>query len=262
MIFVVLTVRNQSVRLASLLPHLEEVDMPLFVIVVDDDSQDGTADVAEHYPGLRGRLRLVQHVRRHGEGRCVVAGLREALALRRNPGDLVVTLPVGDPVPGGGDAEGPEIELLVRIIRRLEEGMDLVVGSRFIPGGGEPGLSRWKRFLSRGLAGLLHVLFPLAGVRDYTSGYRGMRLAVVERAFAVHGRNLVTCSGEPGPAELLVRLGRMGVRAAEVPLWLEPGLPRMDRRRFGLRSLLGWLWMILVLLGPSRARASSRQARG
>lgn len=239
MIFAVLTVRNESEQLRSMLERLEKLVLPLYVIVVDDNSHDGSAEVVERHPGFRARLRLVQHVRRHGPGRALVAGLRQALTLRAGPDDLVVTLP-------GASAD---LAPLTRIARLLEEGMDLVVASRFVPEGGEPGLSGWQRLLSRGLAGLLRVLFPVAGVRDYTSGYRGLRLAVVERAFEVHGRNLVASSGEPGLAEFVIRLGRMGVRAAEVPLVVEG---RPHRGRFGIMALLGYLRMILALLRPQK----------
>ncbi len=250
MIFAVLTVLDQSDRICSLLERLEHLEWPVQVIVVDDGSRDGTPGLVEHYPGLRGRLRLVQHVRQHGAGVALLAGLRQALLQSSGPEDLVLTFP-----PGGA----PDLAPAEAIVRCLEEGADVVIASRFAAGGGEPGLGRWASLLGRTLAAILRVFFPLAGVRDYTSNYRGIRMSLLERAFRVHGRTLVTCAGDPGPAEFLVRLGRMGVRVVEVPWCSQPDGRGRQKGRFGLGACLAYARLVLGLLGFSR-RTRTRRA--
>jgi dolichol-phosphate mannosyltransferase len=72
-------------------------------------------------------------------------------------------------------------ELILRMIRLVREGHDVVIASRFRPGSRIRGLPLNRRLLSR-VAGLLFkVLFPIPGVRDYTSGYRAYRAHILQK---------------------------------------------------------------------------------
>jgi dolichol-phosphate mannosyltransferase len=249
---VVLIVRDQSEELSCLLHRLEDLDLPLRVLVVDDGSKDGTAQVVENHPGLRDRLGLVQHVRRHGCGLALAAGLRRVLQNGTPATDLVLTLPPCSSV---------DPACLAGLLRRLEAGMEVVVGTRRVEGGSREHRGHIRTFWDRFLTGLLRFFFPLPGVFDYTSGVLGFRLSALERAFALHGRNLVTYSGEAGTVELLIRLGRMGARMGEVP-WVEgPGTPG-PRHRVSLAALWEFVRMVLALAGPWRRSRAARPAPG
>jgi len=251
-IHVVLIVQDQAEDLSTLLHRLEGLDLPLRVLVVDDGSKDGTAQVVQNHPGLRDRLSLVQHVREHGPGLALAVGLRRVLQGGTPSTDLVLTLPPRcNPDPAG----------LEGLLRPLEAGMEVVVGTCRVEGGSEPGLGPWRTFWDRFLTGLLRFFFPLPGVFDQTSGIRGFRLSALERAFALHGRNLVTFSGEAGPVELLIRLGRMGVRMREVPWPVAPGTPR-PRRRFSLAVVWEFARMFLALTGARRRPRAGQSAPG
>jgi dolichol-phosphate mannosyltransferase len=247
---VVLIVRDQSEELSCLLHRLEDLDLPLRVLVVDDGSKDGTAQVVENHPGLRDRLGLVQHVRRHGCGLALAAGLRRVLQNGTPATDLVLTLPPHDKL---------EAASLAGLLRRLEAGMEVVVGTRRVDGGSRAHRAPVRNFWDRFLTGLLRFFFPLPGVFDYTSGVQGFRLSALERAFALHGRNLVTFSGEAGTVELLIRLGQMGARMGEVP-WAEgPGTPG-PRHGVSLAAVWESVRMVLALAGPWRRSRAGQSA--
>jgi hypothetical protein len=245
---VVLIVRDQSEELSCLLHRLEALDLPLRVLVVDDGSKDESAQVVCNNSGLRDRLRLVQHVRRHGCGLALATGLRRALQGGNPTTDLVLTLP---------PASSLDQASLEGLLRRLESGMEVVVGTLRV-GAPRGGLRTfWDRFLT----GLLRFFCPLPGVFDYTSGVQGFRLSVLERAFALHGRNLVTFPGEAGTVELLIRLAQMGVRMGEVP-WVEgPGTSGF-RQGFSLAAVWEFLRMVLTLAGPWNRSPAGLQAGG
>jgi len=252
-IHLVLIVRDQSEELPSLLHRLDALDLPLRVLVVDDGSKDGTAQVVENHPGLRDRLSLIQHVREHGSGLALAAGLRRVLQAGTPSTDLVLTFPPG---------HNPDLACLDSLVRPLEAGMEVVVGSHRVKGGSEPGPGPWQALWGFFLAGLLRFLFPLPGVFDHTSGTWGVRLSALERAFALHGRNLVTFPGEAGTVELLIRLARMGVRMQEVSLPAERGTGPKLQRRFSLAALVESARMILAMARLWRCTGARRSVSG
>lgn len=188
---------------------------PLRVLVVDDGSTDSTIAAAERF---RDRLDLA--VVPHGVNRNLGAALRTGLgaALERGePGDTIATM----------DADNThDPELLPRMLETMKSaGADVVIASRYAPGGAEVGLTPLRRVLSRGASTLLTLVTPVTGARDYTCGYRLYRAETLRRAAAAWGGELVEEAGFTCMAEVLLKLGRTGARVAEVPLVL-----RYDRK--------------------------------
>lgn len=248
MIHVVLTVRDQREEVIALLEDLGALDPGARLLVIDDGSSDGTPEVVAGHPGLGDRLSLIQHVRRHGSGQALMVGLRRVIS-GASPGDLVLTLPPGS---------APDLDSLRGVLRLLEQGMDVVVGSRRGSGGSGSGRGGWQAFWEALLTGVLRLLLPLPGILDSTSGFRGYRLSALERAFGLHGRNLVTFSGGAGQVELLIRLARMGARMAETPWGEEPGAKASSGEGFSLAELAEYARMILALAWPGRGSAGAR----
>jgi dolichol-phosphate mannosyltransferase len=111
--------------------------------------------------------------------------------------------------------------LLTDMVRRMnDEHADIVIASRYAPGGREIGLSPLRRVLSRGASFLLSISARVGGARDYTCGYRLYRAAVLRRAVAAWGERLVEEAGFTCMAEVLLKLGRGGARVSESPLVL------------------------------------------
>lgn len=202
-------------RFIAVAPELERRGAKLRVLVVDDGSTDGTIATAESF-----KDRLDLEVIPHGVNRNLGAGLRTGLtgALKRcSAGDLVATM----------DADNThDPDLLPRMWEILEgEKADLVIASRYCPGGEEIGLTKLRQLLSRGASFLLSVVARVPGARDYTCGYRLYRASLLQRAFAAWGDRLIEEVGFVCMAELLVKLGRGGARVREAPLIL-----RYDRK--------------------------------
>jgi dolichol-phosphate mannosyltransferase len=237
-LIVILPCFNEAQALPGLLPRLlatrERLPQPweLRVLVVDDGSVDATAEIAEGFPGVM----LEVHARNQGLGAALQTGLMSRLA---KDAELLAVM--------DADATHPP-ELLPTMLSKLEtNGLDVVIASRFAPGGAEHGLSAMRRLYSR-LAGLaMRILAPVHGVRDYSCGYRLYRRDAIGRALQKFGTPLVTERGFVCMVELLVKLARSGAKMGEVGLdlhyELKQGASKMNvgstiRRyaRFALRA--------------------------
>jgi dolichol-phosphate mannosyltransferase len=181
------------------------------ILVVDDGSTDGTADLARSLGGQY-PVRLLSHERNRGLGAALRTGIAD-LVERAEADDCVVT-------KDADNSQAPE--LLGALSRRIAEGADVVIASRFQPGGREVGLALYRRLLSRAAGLVFRVLCPVPGVRDFTCGYRAFRagvLACAWRHYAPSG-GLIERGDFSATAELLLKTAALTDRIAEVPLVL------------------------------------------
>jgi dolichol-phosphate mannosyltransferase len=131
------------------------------LIVVDDGSPDGTADLAASFAPAR-PVRVVRRPGKAGLASAVVAGFAAA------NGDVLVVM--------DADLSHPP-EVVPALLAALEEGADLAVGSRYVKGGGAEDWPLRRRIVSRVACLMGNVLVP---IRDSTSGFFAMRRSVVE----------------------------------------------------------------------------------
>ena len=191
---IVIPTYNERDRLAELIERVCSLfarhGVAVQLIVVDDNSPDGTGRLAESLAG-RYPLRVVHRPGKLGLGSAVIEGFAAA----------------GSDVVGVMDADlshPPEAFLsMLATLRALE--VDAVIGSRYIPGGGSTGFSLARQVMSRLACELARFLTP---VRDATSGLFLIRQAAV-RGVVISAAGFKIC------LELLVR-GRVG-SVAEVP---------------------------------------------
>ncbi len=215
----VLPAYNEGASLPPLLARLRDLaagwEGDLTVWVVDDGSSDDTADIARQgAPGLT--VRLVSHPVNLGLGQAVHSGLRAVMAVAGDDDSLVVM-----------DADDTHDVGLVPVLQQaLAGGADIAIASRFVPGGDDHTAPPFRRLLSRGAAAVFRLALPLAGVRDFTSGYRAYRVSLLRRAAGHFGERLVEEQGFACMVELLLKLRHCRPVVVEVPLVL-----RYDRKQ-------------------------------
>jgi dolichol-phosphate mannosyltransferase len=199
----------------------------LRVLVVDDGSKDRTIETARAFEG-RLALEVVPHGVNRGLGAALRTCLTSALA-RAGLDDAIATM----------DADNTHDPALLPDMWRLleRERADVVIASRYEPGGEEIGLSPVRRVLSRGASFLLSVVTPVPGARDYTCGYRVYRASTLRRAADAWGERLVEESGFTCMAEVLLKLGRGGARVREWPLVLRYDLKEGASKMKVLRTI-------------------------
>jgi dolichol-phosphate mannosyltransferase len=234
LVIVVLPAYNEAEGLPQLLSRLRDVSVGHFgaslsVVVVDDGSADGTAERARQAQGLS--VRVVAHAHNRGLAEAIRSGLLAAMEQAADD-DVIVTMDADDTHAPG---------LISRMTMLIEEGNDVVVASRFAPGGRTVGVPWSRRVLSRGVSTLFRLIHPIRGVRDYTCGYRAYRARLLRQAFDRWGEDFISEAGFTCMVDILLKLHRLGAVVTEAPLVLhyerKSGKSKMDVRRTILQTL-------------------------
>ena len=182
------------------LPHLASTGLPHRILVVDDNSPDGTGAIADRLAGEIEEVEVLHRDRKEGIGPAYLAGFERALA---SGADLLLEM---DSDFSHDPADLP------RLIAAAEDA-DLVLGSRYVPGGGVTDWGLGRRLVSRG--GSLYAKLLLGvPVNDLTGGFKCFRREVLER-LDLSG---VGTDGYGFQIEMTYRTIRAGFRVKEVPI--------------------------------------------
>jgi dolichol-phosphate mannosyltransferase len=208
---------NEEAGIGQNLASIRDLGLPdLEVIVVDDGSTDGTEPIVRQMKGAM-PLELLSHESNRGVAAAFDTGLRHAAAISR-PGDFVITIE--------GDGTN-SLKALGPIIEKLHQGLDVVCGSRYVPGGGYQGFPLKRRIFSVGANLVMRWYCGLQPVKDYTLFYRGYRAELLQEAFARYGRRFIESQGFFANIEILVKLSRLRpLCAAEIPVIYAYGTKR------------------------------------
>lgn len=260
MITIMLPAYNEAENLPPLLENvhatMEGYGADYRILVVDDGSSDDTPHLLKEF-ARKMPIVVVRHEVNQGLAQTLRDGL--AIAVKDSaPDDVLVTM----------DADNThDPRLIPTILGRLDQGFDVVIASRYRPGGKEIGLSLDRKILSLGANILLQVCFPTKGVRDFTCGYRAYRIGIVRRAWQTYGDRLIEATTFACMAEVLLKLRAIGMRAAEVPLVLRYDLKggaskmRVIRTIINYGSVVSRTWRMQWSPRVRQARQRSLQGR-
>ena len=212
---------------AQNLPLLVEALDPLGVrlLVVDDASPDGTGQVADDLASSRSRMSVLHRGGKDGLGRAYGDGFRRALT------DLAPTVVQMDADLSHDPADIP------RLLSAIDGGADVVIGSRYVPGGSTPEWPWPRRFLSR--AGNAYARWALGlPIADATGGYRAFRSGALARL------EPSTCraAGYGFQVEMAWRAVERGLVVREIPIAFHDR--RHGRSKMGLAVVLEAMWLV------------------
>jgi dolichol-phosphate mannosyltransferase len=114
---------------------------------------------------------------------------------------------------------------IVGMVAKIDEGYDVLIASRYQKGSLCVGVPWLRRFVSYAGSLLFRAVHPVAGVRDFTCGYRAYRAAILRQALKRYRREFIDQDGFQCVVDILLKLSRMNLRFGEVPLVL-----RYDRK--------------------------------
>jgi len=190
---------NERENLESMLRTLGPLGVQ--VLVVDDNSPDGTGEIADRLAGELDYVSVLHRERKEGLGPAYLAGFRRALA---DGAELVLEL---DCDFSHNPSDIP------RLVAACESGADLALGSRYVAGGGTENWGLARRVVSWGGSFYARALLGVR-VRDLTGGFKCFRRAVLE-AIAL---DAIDSKGYAFQIETTYRTLRRGFRVVEVPI--------------------------------------------
>lgn len=226
---VIIPAYNEAKRIEKTLKNVQEYlknqGRDFEIVVVDDGSEDGTAELIERLKLTLPELKFIRFPKNQGKGWAVRAGMIEA------QGDLLLMT--------DADLSTP-IEELEKMEQEIKQGFDIVIGSRRAPGAKIIKRQPWLREKIGVAFGFLTGLIVPTGFQDTQCGFKLFRKQVAQTLFP-----LQTVKGLPFDLEILILAKRLGYKIAEVPvLWRdEEGskvrpvahLPRVIREVFKIR---------------------------
>ena len=245
--WVVLPTYNEAENLESIAAAILESLPGATLLVVDDNSPDGTGALADSLAGRDPRVRVLHRPAKQGLGRAYIDGFR--IALDGGAGRVVQM-----------DADGShDPEILPALLGPLgpagtENTADLVIGSRYVSGGGVRDWGLFRRLVSRGGSLFARIVLRLPA-HDLTGGFKAWRR---ETLAGIPWRG-VHSGGYVFQIETTYLADRLGARIAEVPIVFTDrrvGVSKMSRRIIGeaLVVVLTLRWDELRGRGPKRGR--------
>jgi len=223
---------NEMENLPGLVEEIFRVAPEVDLLVIDDNSPDGTGDWCDRKAAEDARVRCLHRRGKLGLGTATIAAMRYGIeqgyryVLNMDADFSHQPKHLGDLIAGMDPPDGPPI--------------DVMIGSRYVPGGGVEGWPLWRHLMSRGVNCYARWLLGLRP-KDCSGAYRCYRTALLSQLdfTAIRSR------GYSFQEEVLWHLKRLGARFGETPITF------IDRQRgaskIDLRESAAALWIILGL---------------
>ena len=199
-ILVIVPTYNEAESLPPIVARIRNSVPEAHVLVADDNSPDGTGDIADALAANDANVKVMHRHGKEGLGAAYIAGFGWGL---QNGYDVLVEM----------DADGShQPEQLPRLLDALRNA-DLVLGSRWIPGGGTENWSKGREVLSRGGNAYTRAMLGVP-IHDATGGYRAFRAETLRRL----DLHTVASQGYCFQVDLAWRTVQRGMRVREVPI--------------------------------------------
>jgi dolichol-phosphate mannosyltransferase len=213
LVYFLLPAYNEEENLPHLFAAIADSMTYFHVVLVNDGSQDRTREIAQEFAEEM-PMTVINHDENKGLGCALKTGIFHIV--EEGEGDAVVVTMDSDLT------HNPQ--MVPYMVRELDNGYDVVVASRYAPGGEQRNLPLSRRILSWGI----NLLIRMKGstVKDNTSGFRCIRLSALKRAVDKFGDELINTREFTSTVLILLRLLSVGVRTKEVPIILDYELKR------------------------------------
>ncbi|HIQ03733.1 MAG TPA: polyprenol monophosphomannose synthase [Desulfurococcales archaeon] len=216
---------NVEILIDRIVSVEEKSKLVLEIIIVDDNSSDGTVEVVKELMRKYSNIKLLRRPKKMGLG----SAYKDGFKLSTKP--IIVTM----------DADlSHDPKLLPNLIRPIWEGYaDIVLGSRYIKGGAIEGWPLIRKIISRGANTLAKLMLRL-NVKDVTTGYRAYRRSVFNQIVKLSKR----CHFD-FQVEVLYLAKKFGWRVTEIPIVFKNR--ERGKSKFNVSEILKFTWTLLNL---------------
>lgn len=199
-ILVAIATYNERDNLANLVGEILTEVPAAHVLVIDDNSPDGTGQIADQLRAADPRVHVLHRAGKLGLGSAMLAGMRYAMD---NNYELFVTM----------DADYSHHPRYLPAVLQGMNKADVMIGSRYVPGGGTEGWPLSRKLMSRGVNLLVRMLMRLPA-KDCSGGFRCYRVAKLREARLER----LQSRGYSFQEEVLYRCRRVGCKVGETPI--------------------------------------------
>lgn len=241
--YLMLPCYNEENAIVPLLRNVEHAAVglaePLKVVIVDDGSSDNSIARIKEYAAQKNAVsvEIMPHGTNKGLGQAMRTGVYH-LAQSIDDEDIVFTM-------DADNTHNPDYMIAMR--DKIRAGNEVVVASRYCPGGEEKGLALYRSILSRGASTLLTLVFHCKGIRDYTCGYRAYKGRLLKEAYTRYGQALITEDGFTCMAELLIKVHPLAHGADEIPMVLRYDLKGGKSKMKIIKTIVRY-WHVITTL--------------
>ncbi len=214
-VYIVLPTYNEAENIATLVQRIFSLYPDIYIIVVDDNSPDGTGEIADTLTKKYPNLSVIHRPKKGGLGKAYVCGFKKALSFGAQ---LIFEM----------DADFSHDPGYIKDLVEAAEKADVVIGSRYIKGIRVVGWP-FRRLLLSKLANIYVSYIMVKPVRDSTSGFRCYRREVLKR---IHLENIWS-DGYAFQIEMTYLAFKHGFRVIEVPITFmerEHGVSKISRK--------------------------------
>lgn len=241
---------NIELLLSNLDSKMKNLRLRYYVLFVNDGSTDATRKKALTFQG-RIPLEILDHNTNKGVGQVFRTGFTRALEIAGDD-DIIVTKEA--------DNTG-DLEILHGMIKKIESGYDLVLASCYASGGRIIGTTIDRLVLSFCANFIIKLFFSVNDVYTYSSFYRAYKARMLKKAFYAYSNRLIDDDGFTCMVEMLIKLNRLPIRIAEIPMVLRCDFRKGKSKMNKSATMYSYLRLIKRELKYNRNNISAVIAR-
>ena len=236
---------NEENNINNLLDRIDNIrplfGKSLFVLIVNDGSTDNTETLLKQYSKKFNYITYINHPKNMGLGKAMNTILKYAVN-NFTENDILITF-------DADNTHNPNI--IPYMIKMLNQnGLDIVIASRFTKYSKEIGLSYIRKIYSRGAMVFCKMIFHIRNVKDYSCGYRAYNIAYLKKLLQRYQGEVISSQGFECMVEILAKSAKIGVRVGEYPFILEYNLKNGRSKINVKKTIMGYVRLAFKVHKP------------